>query len=435
MRVLGIGHHNALGDLYLRLLERGHEVRVYMSDAEAHDILAGLVPRCDDYRAELAWVRAAGDDGIVLFECTGYGALQDTLRAEGYRVVGGSALGDRLELDRAYGQSVARALGMSTAATHAFAGFDAALAFLDASPGRYVLKFDGDEFAKTRNYVGVLDDGEDMRVMLRMQRAQWLHSETPSIVLMEHLSGVEVGVGGFFDGARFLRPVNLDWEHKRFFPGNLGELTGEMGTLVTYRDGDRLFDATLGRLAPQLAASGYVGYINLNLIVNERGAFPLEFTCRLGVPGFAILSALHVDPWDRLLARLVTRDAPELATHPGYAVGVVLTVPPFPYADGYERLSKGMPIGISRIAIADRARLHFGEVRAEGDLLVTAGSIGYVMVVTGRGANVGAAREHCYALAAQVIVPNVRYRRDIGEAFEQRDHAELMRLGWLDAPR
>ena len=431
MRVLGVGNHNDLGDLYLRLSAAGHAVKVHVADPDSSDILEGMLERSVAWEADLEWVRE-DPQGLVVFEGTGWGETQDRLRKQGFRVVGGSALGDRLEDDRAFGQRTLGSLGLTTAMSFELDGFEDAIARLERHPGRYVLKFSGGGFASTRSYVGTEDDGADVLAVLRLQRRRWTLGERPRVVLMEHLHGVEVGVGAFFDGARFVGPANLDWEHKRFFPGNLGELTGEMGTVVTYRGAERLFDATLARLAPKLGESGYVGYINLNMIVNERGAFPLELTCRFGYPGFAILGALHVDPWDMVLRNLVGGGGEPIATHAGFAVGVVLTVPPFPYPDGYARLSKGMPIGFrSDLSEADRQGLHFGEMKCEGGELVTAGQIGYVMVVTGRGETVADARREVYARAEKVILPNVRYRNDIGATFEA-DHAALARWGWVD---
>jgi phosphoribosylamine--glycine ligase len=428
VRVLGVGEYNDLGDLYLRLAARGHEVRVHVADADSSDILEGLVPRSVDWRAELDWVR--GNDGLIVFETTGFGAEQDALRREGFRVFGGSALGDRLELDRPFGQRLLSAAGMATAPVHGFDDFHQAMAYVERARRRFVLKFNGAAPAHTRNYVGILPEGEDMLAMLRLQSSQWANDAKPDFILMDHLDGVEVGVGGFFDGRSFLSPTNLDWEHKRFFPGDLGELTGEMGTLVSYRQSERLFRASLGRIVPWLRQSGYVGYINLNLMVNDDGVWPLEFTCRFGVPGFAILGALQAEPWDVLLGRVVDATGDTFATHDGFALGVVLTVPPFPYPDGYARLSKGVPITFrADLTEKDRENLHYGEVRLHQGSLVAAGTIGYLMVVTGRGPTVDQARSHAYHLAKKVVVPNLRYRTDIGEAFQRRDGRELARMG------
>jgi phosphoribosylamine---glycine ligase len=428
MHFLGIGKGNDHADMYLRLQQRGHDVRVFVGDPAARDIFRGMLTFTDDWKRDLGWAR----DGVLIFEGIGWGETQDALRQEGYHVIGGSALGDRLETDRAYAQQVLRDIGLRTAASHPFTSFEEAIAFVREQPGRYVIKYSGEGFASTRNYVGDMDDGEDVIAVLKLQRDRWTYGERPELILMEHVRGVEVGVGSFFNGREFLAPANLDWEHKRFFPGDLGELTGEMGTLATYRGAQTMFDRTLRHLAPLLRESGYVGYINLNTIVNERGIFPLELTCRFGYPGFAILDALHAERWDELFEKLIRRDSVMLETHDAFAVCVVLTVPTFPYYHGYEQMGKGAPILFRPSMTAeDRDQLHFAEVALEGTQLVTAGSVGYVMVVTGRGPTVEAAREDAYARCAKVVIPNMRYRLDIGSQFLSRDQAEMQRLGLL----
>ena len=248
---------------------------------------------------------------------------------------------------------------------------------------------------------------------------------------MEYLTGIEVGVGAYFDGENFLKPALLDWEHKRFFPGDMGELTGEMGTVVTYRGAEKIFDLTLAKMTKSLREARHCGYINLNTIINVEGIWPLEFTSRFGYPGFAICDALHTEGWDEVLRRLTQRIDGDLPTREGFAVGVVVTVPPFPYADGYARLSKGLPIFFHpSLTVEDRDNLHYGEVALCNGRLVTSGSVGYILVATGIGSSIQLAQVQAYGRAGKVFVPNKRYRNDIGNRLAASDLDQLRKWGY-----
>jgi phosphoribosylamine--glycine ligase len=425
MRFLGIGDYCDLSSLYLRLLDEGHEVKVYISNPLCGGTLAGLVTHASEWRDEIAWVREAGDQGIVIFENAAErrGELQDELRRDGLHVIGGSAYGDRLENDRGFAQETLAGLGFSICPVQEFAILESAISFLDNNPGRYVLKFNGPR----ESFVGRLEDGGDVRAFL-----SGLLDDAPSFILMNHVEGVEMGVGAYFNGERFLRPSCLDWEHKRFFPGDLGELTGEMGTIVTYARTARFHDLTLGRMAPLLKEGGYCGYINLNTIVNERGIWPLEFTCRFGYPGYAILETLQETPWGELFHAMVTRRGETIRTRPGFAAGIVMTTPPFPYARNVVQEPVGMPIILNRVSDEEHRNLHYGEVGLKDGQLVTSGAYGWTMVVTGTGRTVQDARDRANCLADRVIIPNARYRRDIGDRLASKELERVINLGLLD---
>jgi phosphoribosylamine--glycine ligase len=242
-----------------------------------------------------------------------------------------------------------------------------------------------------------------------------------------------MGVGAYFNGEKFLTPACLDWEHKRFFPDDLGELTGEMGTVVTYQRTRRFFELTLGRMEKLLEENGYCGYVNLNTIVNEQGIWPLEFTCRFGYPGFAILDPLQETPWSEIFRAMTTRSRSSFDIAPGFAVGVVLTTPPFPYPRSQVPEPIGLPVLFDgELTTEDRRHLHYGEVGLEEGDLVTSGIYGWTMVVTGVGASIAMAQERANGLADRVLVPNVRYRRDIGSRLMRSDYARVERLGLLD---
>lgn len=419
MRILGVGTRVYLGDIYLSLRREGHEVRVFAHDPPEQRAFGGLIETVQDWRAELGWV---GRDGVLMFEGVGRGATQDALRAEGYRVVGGSAFGDRLEKDRAFGQAILREAGLPIARSTAFEEPAAALGWLARHPGRTVLKWDD---GANETFVGEHAAGADVAFQLRRAKAG-------RVLLMERLEGVEVGVGAYFDGTEFLRPACLDFEHKRFFPGDLGEMTGEMGTLASYEGAERLFEATLGRIAPHFARAGHVGYVNLNLIVDERGAWPLEFTCRFGNPGFAVLAAMQRDGWGDLLARMAEGGAATFATLPGFSVCIVLTVPPFPARRDEAAPEDDPPVLFHHPPEGEEAaQYRCVDVRQDGGQLFVHRRSGHAMIVTGTGPSVQAAQEAARARARNVIVPELRWRGDIGDRYLMGEADRLRALGWL----
>ena len=254
MRFLGIGECCDLGAMYIRLLEAGNEVKVYVENADYHDVYAGMLTFTPDWRSELDWIRQVGREGIILFESATKGSIQDALRQEGYQVIGGSAFGDMLEGNREYGQQIMQEMGMQIANTYKFTDYATAITFVSKTKKRYVYKSNGADSERTRNYVGMTEDGSDLITLLSHYQNPTDNSLIVDFVLMDYITGIEIGVGAYFNGENFLQPACLDWEHKRFFSGNLGELTGEMGTIVTYGGAEIIFQRTLLQLENRLMA-------------------------------------------------------------------------------------------------------------------------------------------------------------------------------------
>jgi phosphoribosylamine---glycine ligase len=423
-RYLGIGESCDLGALYLRLKQDGHEVKVFIRDVNCRDTFDGLIDKTDDWRAELGWL---GQDGIVLFESVlgNAGALQEKLRSDGYQVIGGSAFGDRLENDRAFAHEVLAKSGLYTLPIWEFSSALDAVEHVVANPRRYVLRFNG--YGSLSSYIGRLGDGSDVVAMLRYLSEK--RTEEPKIILSPHVDGVEMGVGAYFTGKRFLCPACLDWEHKSFFPQGLGEMTPEMGTVVTYERSGRFFEQTLNRMADVLRENRYQGYINLNTIVNRDGIWPLEFTCRFGYPGFAILDPLQETSWHELFAAMLN-DGADLVARGGFSVGIVVTTPPFPYMRTQIAEPVGLPVVYTKsLSAEDEKNIFLGEVKRFQGQLVTSGIYGWTLVVTGTGSSISQARASVYDRLGKICIPNARYRTDIGVTLAQSDYSYLERLG------
>lgn len=429
MNILFVSGELIAGDLAIQLQREGNAVRLSIEHPTQQDCLNGIVPKTADWQADLGWV---GKDGLIVFDDVGYGDVQDNLRREGFRVVGGSAGGDRLELDRTFAQQVFANVGMQIEPVHTFPNAGGALGFVTAQSGAWVVK--QNDHKSHLNYVGVMEDGSDVRGVL----ASYQRLGIENISLQRRLKGIEVAVGRYFNGHDWVGPIELNQEHKGLLNGELGPKTGEMGTLMWYAKASRLFDATLGRLRDYLRAVSFHGDIAINSIVDGDAVHPIEATARFGCPSTHLQTALHRTSWTELLGAVADGLPCDLTVREGYAIGLTLAVPPFPY-DGEQLTgvsSAGLPLLTRRSLSADEQRhLHLEGVARAGDVdgegLVLTRSLGYAVFVTGIGASVLEAQRAAYALAGQIVIPKVMYRTDIGDRFLAGEEAKLHGWGWI----
>ncbi|HKJ18785.1 MAG TPA: hypothetical protein VJ984_15630 [Xanthomonadales bacterium] len=420
---LFVSYDGLIGDIAWQVLKEGHEVRYSVKSEKDREVGSGFVPMVEDWRAEVDWA-----DVIVFDDVLGMGAEAEKLRARGKHVVGGTAYTDMLEDDRSFGQEELKKHGISIIPYRHFDGFEEAISFVRNNPGRYVIKPSGEaQNLKGLLFVGEEEDGSDVVQVLEDYHQAWAE-KIPSFQLQKRVVGVEVAVGAFFNGNEFVHPINVNFEHKKLFPGDLGPSTGEMGTAMFWSGPNRMFNQTLRRLEPKLAEEGYVGYIDLNCIVSANNIYPLEFTARFGYPTIFIQQEGITTPISELLAGLASGELKKFKTRSGFQVGVRIVVPPFPFSDPetFRVKSKDTVIHFRK----GKEGVHFEDVKLVNDEWLITGSSGVILVVVGTGPTMRQAQKQAYARVRNLIIPHMYYRVDIGNRwFEDSDR--LHNWGYL----
>ena len=405
-------------DLAWKVKQEKNEVKMYIEKEEDQDVGDGFIEKVDDWRASVDWADVVVFDHVVSGE-NGFGKEADDLRAKGKLVVGGSVYTDRLEIDREFGQAEMKLVGMLTLPHWDFDNFGAAIEFLKTTPGRYIFKPSKENIDKSLLFIGEEEDGKDLLEVLEHNRKSWSR-KIKQFQLQKFASGVEIAVGAFFNGHDFISPINVNFEHKKLFPGDIGPYTGEMGTLMFWTEPNYFFSATLGKMLEKLRESKYVGYIDINCIVNGKGIYPLEFTSRFGYPTISIQMEGITSPMGEFLYAIAKGEQYPLKTQKGFQVGVVIATPPFPYHD--EKMLQVYKDSSILFKKPNIEGIHLGDVKLVDNDWKLAGRTGWVLVVTGSNSTVDEARKQAYRRIENIMLQNMFYRTDIGAKwFEESD--------------
>ena len=405
-------------DWCLRCLDAGHTVKWFMPPSMSRTGM-NLVSKVESWQAHMKWA-----DLVFVTDNAFYVAELQKFIDDGFPVFGPNLLGTRLELDREKGQQALKQCGVRTIPYECFDSYEKAKAYVVAHPKRYVSKPSGNA-DKALSYCA--KKARDLYFMLgRWQDTGKIKS---SFMLQKFVPGVEMGVGTVMTRNGFSQWKEENFEFKKFMAGDIGVNTGEQGTVMRFVKESKLFDDVLKPLEHYLHRIGYIGFVDLNCIIDGEGrAWPLEFTCRPGWPAFQIQQELQRgDPAQWMLDAIHGEDTMKFSED--IAVGVVVTMPDYPFSKMTRKETVGFPIwGITK---ENMPHVHLAEAYAgkapdeiEGKIFdrecfLTAGD--YVYVASGSGKTVADAKKAAYKIVDDVDIPNSQqYRPDIGDRLKKQ---------------
>ncbi len=217
-------------------------------------------------------------------------------------------------------------------------------------------------------------------------------------------------------------------------------------TVVRVVKKSKLAEKVLFPITGLLHRMRHTGYIDVNCIIDERGMpWPLEFTSRLGWPLFNIQQALFEGDHAQWMKEILDGECPDPWVRNDIAVGVVMSIPDYPYSHVTNKEVSGIPVYGLKPSIL--LNCHLCEMRMgsapvdvrgkviEAPMPVTAGD--YLLVMTGTGQNVKSAKSQTYSRLKTLTVPNSpMYRTDIGNRLKKQipilqQHGFATGMAWM----
>lgn len=328
-------------------------------------------------------------------------------------IVGPGRTGAQLEGSKDFSKQFMLRHGVPTAKAKTFQANEVpdALQYLDTCKPPIVLKADGLAAGKG---VIITPDLDEAKATIREMLVDKKFGEASTKVLVEEfLSGIELSVFVLTDGKDYvILPEAKDY--KRIGEGDTGPNTGGMGAIspVPFADKvfmqkveDRIIKPTIAGL--QKEGIDYKGFIFIGLMNCNGDPFVIEYNARMGDPETqAVLPRIKNDLVDLLVdAASGNLNGKKIEADAEYAATVVMVSGGYPgdYPKGKT---------ITGLDAANPALVFHAGSKQVNNQVVTDG--GRVLAITGRGADIQAAREKAYAGVAKLSWEGVYFRKDIG---------------------
>ena len=365
--------------------------------------IPGAVAFAKENKIDFAVV--APDDPLVL-------GMVDALEEAGIPAFGPKANAAIIEGSKVFSKNLMKKYGIPTAASEVFERAEDALAYLESAPIPTVIKADGLALGKGVIIAQTRDAATD--AVRSIMEDKVFGASGNRIVIEEFLSGPEVSVLAFTDGATLI-PMVSSMDHKRAHDNDEGLNTGGMGTVAPnpYYTKEIADECMKTIFLPTMAAMNaegrqFRGCLYFGLMITEDGPKVIEYNCRFG------------DPETQVVLPLLESDL--LTVMQAVANGTLADVP-VRFRDGAACCvivaSKGYPVkyesGFPMILPPDTEESFIyvaGAKKGEDGTLLSAG--GRVLGVTAVRDTLKEAIGAAYDMTAKVKFDNGFYRHDIG---------------------
>lgn len=428
MRFLFISSYGDGAGVAYRVQEEGNEVALWIK-RETHLpkklMYNGIVPRVDKWENFLT----RPGETVVVFDSTGGGKTAERLRQQGHPVFNGSFWADQMEENREYGIEVMTECGIRVPEYRTFTSLEEGQAWCRSHKDKIWCFKPSGHIPSYLTYIPT--DVEDMIQYFDYLKLA-LKGEPITFELQEYKEGLAVSTEAWCDGRRFVPPFNHTLEKKRYSDSDLGVSTGCAGNVVWMETKQcETVQRGIGLAERVCVENGYIGAIDLNMIVNREGHWGLEWTIgRFGYDAISAFLRLYKGNFSKVLSDFARGQWPEGEgldiIENRFAGALRLSIPPSP--DEEHPSGPGVPLrGFKR---EDLPSCYFYEVMEDPVTkhFVSSGGYGAIVSASGIALSPRESMENGYRICEGAMVPNKHYRTDLREEFEKA-YGEFASLG------
>ncbi len=419
MRVLVIGSGGREHALVWKLAQSPHVTEIYAAPGNGGMEMEGITNvnvRVDDIDGLVNVARSRMIDLVVPGPelCLTLGVI-DALRQAGIACFGPDMYCSRLEGSKAFAKEVMAKSGVPTAAYKTFTSLEEARAHVMEREAPMVVKADG--LAAGKGVLVCRTKDEALAALDEVMGRKAFGEAGNTVVVEDFLKGEEVSLLCLCDGTNAV-PLPSAQDHKAAYDNDEGPNTGGMGAyspapiLPDYRL-EEMADLVIRPVLDYFRAveHPFVGVLYAGLMITEDGPKVLEYNVRFGDPECQPLLARLDGDLLVILKSAVDGKLDKSLVHFSEKSAVTVVISANSYPGTPER---GMEInGVNKAELLPNVLVfHSGTALVDGKLVADGGRI---LSVTALGDDLAQARKMAYEGVDRIVIPDTRFRRDIGE--------------------